>query len=470
MKVIIENWEPIEKCEYNLDKSVSVTYGENNIGKSYAMQLIYLYLKNLIFFAKRQLKFKYYYFGAEDSVVRELVIKFAENETTNEKDITQNLIDIFSSILEEDVLSELENSLRNTFGTYDSIIMKNPIVTIEISERISCIFDMKDRKIQSSITVKPVFLKKTNSNFHKSRDGKRRMDIYVFDRNQVSSAIDLIKEKIYEIIRFFATELLSRIQGVYFLPASRSGIYTGMSSFGPILAELSKNRAYIRGTIQIPSISEPISDYYMELSTIRLKQENFCADIAEEIEQIVLNGEVLFDTKKKTILYKSNDTEQCMEMKDVSSMVSEISPITAYLKYIVRLDWPFYRIKNDHEEDHQSSVMIFIEEPEAHLHPENQVKLMKIFTELAKKPVKLFMASHSNYVFNELNNRLLAGELGRDEYAPVLMKYKDGKSSTYDMKIDAFGVDDDNFQDVSENILEEREMLINNIVQKMEEI
>ena len=38
------------------------------------------------------------------------------------------------------------------------------------------------------------------------------------------------------------------------------------------------------------------------------------------------------------------------------------------------------------------------------------------------------------------------------------------------MKIDAFGVDDDNFQDVSENILEEREMLINNIVQKMEEI
>ena len=80
------------------------------------------------------------------------------------------------------------------------------------------------------------------------------------------------------------------------------------------------------------------------------------------------------------------------------------------------------------------------------------------------------MASHSNYVFNELNNRLLAGELGRDEYAPVLMKYKDGKSSTYDMKIDAFGVDDDNFQDVSENILEEREMLINNIVQKMEEI
>ena len=40
MKVIIENWEPIEKCEYNLDKSVSVTYGENNIGKSYAMQCI----------------------------------------------------------------------------------------------------------------------------------------------------------------------------------------------------------------------------------------------------------------------------------------------------------------------------------------------------------------------------------------------------------------------------------------------
>ena len=48
MKVRIDNWGPIEHCEYDLDKDMIVVYGDNNIGKSYAMQLIYLYLKNII--------------------------------------------------------------------------------------------------------------------------------------------------------------------------------------------------------------------------------------------------------------------------------------------------------------------------------------------------------------------------------------------------------------------------------------
>ena len=43
MKVRIDNWGPIEHCEYDLDKDMIVVYGDNNIGKSYAMQLIYLY-------------------------------------------------------------------------------------------------------------------------------------------------------------------------------------------------------------------------------------------------------------------------------------------------------------------------------------------------------------------------------------------------------------------------------------------
>lgn len=465
MKVKIENWGPIEKCEYDLDKSVAVTYGENNIGKSYAMQLIYLCLKNMIIYAKYQHRF--FYFGREKSSVEDLVINFAVDETLKEKDITEDVIQIFSNRFESEILKELENSLRNTFGTYDLIIEKNPRITFEISEDVSCTFCMKEKKIQSKIKIKPIYLKKTNSDFHKSRDWKKRLDIYVFDGNHISSAINLIEDKINDIKELLAIEILSKVQGVYFLPASRSGIYTGMSSFGPILAELSKNRAYIRGTLQIPSISEPISDYYMELSTIRLDHRNYCADIAEEIEREVLKGKVSFDNKKKTILYQSADTNQLMEMKDVSSMVSEISPITAYLKYIVNTDCVFIRRKRASVDNCKPSVMIFIEEPEAHLHPNNQVKLMKIFSKLVKKNVKLFMASHSNYVFNELNNRVLAGDLSKEDYEPVLMEYVDGKSRTYDMQIDDFGVDDDNFQDVTSAILDEREMLISNIVQKM---
>ena len=41
----IEHFGPIQKFTYNLDKDLIITYGNNNIGKSYSMQIIYLLLK-----------------------------------------------------------------------------------------------------------------------------------------------------------------------------------------------------------------------------------------------------------------------------------------------------------------------------------------------------------------------------------------------------------------------------------------
>lgn len=45
MKFIIQNFGPIKRFEYDLNKDMIVTYGNNNIGKSYAMQVVYLLLK-----------------------------------------------------------------------------------------------------------------------------------------------------------------------------------------------------------------------------------------------------------------------------------------------------------------------------------------------------------------------------------------------------------------------------------------
>ena len=113
--------------------------------------------------------------------------------------------------------------------------------------------------------------------------------------------------------------------------------------------------------------------------------------------------------------------------------------------------------------------IIFIEEPEAHLHPKNQVELIKIFVKLIKQNVKLVMASHSNYVFNELNNLILGKELDIDMYAPVFMCRKGKKSFTEYMKADELGVSDANFTDVAEALYQEREELIQKIMQEMEQ-
>lgn len=51
MKIEIERFGPIQKFEYDLNKDLIVTYGNNNIGKSYSMQIVYLLLKTFIGFS-----------------------------------------------------------------------------------------------------------------------------------------------------------------------------------------------------------------------------------------------------------------------------------------------------------------------------------------------------------------------------------------------------------------------------------
>ena len=40
MKITITNFGPIKQFDYDLAKDIVVTFGDNNIGKSYAMQVV----------------------------------------------------------------------------------------------------------------------------------------------------------------------------------------------------------------------------------------------------------------------------------------------------------------------------------------------------------------------------------------------------------------------------------------------
>ncbi len=46
MKITIENFGPIHHCEFDLDKDFHLIVGENNVGKSYAVKIIYIILKS----------------------------------------------------------------------------------------------------------------------------------------------------------------------------------------------------------------------------------------------------------------------------------------------------------------------------------------------------------------------------------------------------------------------------------------
>ena len=106
----------------------------------------------------------------------------------------------------------------------------------------------------------------------------------------------------------------------------------------------------------------------------------------------------------------------------------------------------------------QSPSLLFIEEPEAHLHPEVQVKLMEFFARLTKHNVKVIMTSHSNYMFNKLSNLLLTDELEPAKVGSYLMRATPEGSVMDDfaMRAEEEGIADENFVDVAEQLYNER--------------
>ena len=66
MKITIRRFGPIAEFIYDLSKDLIVTYGDNNIGKSYAMQFVYLPLKSFNAYCSNGLGYYddyYYYYG-----------------------------------------------------------------------------------------------------------------------------------------------------------------------------------------------------------------------------------------------------------------------------------------------------------------------------------------------------------------------------------------------------------------------
>lgn len=243
---------------------------------------------------------------------------------------------------------------------------------------------------------------------------------------------------------------MENISNVYYLPASRSGTYQALSSFSQIFVEISKNRSRLsKQAIPIPAISEPIADFFEQLSNINI-HNNLCDThhfYANEIEKEILRGSVEFDNVTKQLFFVPNNTNLKLGLSAVSSMVSELSLVVSYLKYIISA---------------YGNPLLFIEEPEAHLHPETQVKLMEVFARLVNDgKIKLVMTSHSNYIFNKASNLVMDGKLAPDKFEALLFRMTEAGSVAEKMPTDAYGIDDDNFIDTAESLYEEKLAIIN---------
>lgn len=221
----------------------------------------------------------------------------------------------------------------------------------------------------------------------------KRLEEYTLDEKPRRRLTNYQSQIMYEVVvdpikqgehgRFFSSSV--------FVPASRSffanlqkNIFTFMASnldIDPFLKEFG-------------SLYETSKRYYRGAYFPR-KPDHLAEELDRSIESIIA-GKYEFDDDQDWIATKGSR----VNLVNASSGQQEALPMLLTLAV-----WPF--IRGDSE-----GSMFFIEEPEAHLFPTSQSRIISMLTALyANINVGFFVTTHSPYILSSLNNNILAGDV-----------------------------------------------------------
>lgn len=481
MKIGLRNFGPIKEFDIDLEKDFHLLIGHNSIGKSYAITAIYLIIKNLLEFNAVR---NYAYYGLIETVLSsnenslfkntDLIRTFLSKTTEKDIEITSSVNDDMIFFFERTFVRELTNSLVNTFSSLSNIRNKFSAESAEtliiLTIPYYCTFTIK---ISDSIITVDSITRQDKVVAKKSKRGRsvhygNETSVYIKEDISIQEQINQFREHYLNLISVKLSVALKyltqNISGVHYLPASRSGLYQALSAFGQIIAELSRNRSFLSKKIELPGISEPVSDYFIKLSDIRVSKKNFedkkLNSFAKEIEEKILGGTVEFNSNTKQLMFYPSETNLKLELSSTSSMVSELAPIVSYLRYVLTKPRSITTQKKSVDDN---KALVMIEEPEAHLHPDVQIKLTEIFGKLIGAEIKLIITTHSNFIFNKVNNLIIKKSafnvdegISQDNVNSVVFKQTKEGSVAMPMQTDQFGISDNNFIEPTELLFDEK--------------
>ena len=167
----------------------------------------------------------------------------------------------------------------------------------------------------------------------------------------------------------------------------------------------------------ISRYSEPVNEYIIRLNKLEeyesKEETEIYRNLVKNIDiQNIIEGEIII--KSNQIIYKNeNDLE--LNMGLVSSTVKTLAGFFLYLKYQA-----------------QKGDIVFIDEIELNLHPENQRKIMKLINYLSKQGIKFIISTHSPIITEEIDNMLLFEKVKDKINSEEMKEY--GINSEYGLK------------------------------------
>jgi predicted ATPase len=373
----IKNFGPITKGKIEL-RPLTVFVGPNNTGKSYAARLVYSILRSLS-------------------------------------------SDTFFDRFENDIRKRLNIKLKNAGGRTDeysiaiSAVPSSKALEVEVGPRIAHDFlagletlvreGAKECRLQIAAGAVRTTLVFSKDDFHCSAPSAHKLTLRfrpvvgLDDPCSIVGAGDQLEvhvEKtlydspssfIYYISKSLSEHQMPSIMDVFYLPAPRSGMLQLLkpffASFIRSLSDLSDNKkVYMTGIL---------TAFFSNIIECQPDRTCLYAGVAQDLEKDMLHGEVIIKHTLSVpeIKFKQNGREFSME--ESSSTVSEMAPLILYLKHIV-----------------EDRSLLVIEEPEAHLHPVNQVIFARCVARLVNRGLNVLLTTHSPFLLEELSHLLEA--------------------------------------------------------------
>ena len=292
----------------------------------------------------------------------------------------------------------------------------------------------------------------------------------------------------------------------HFLPASRGGVTQAQRVMSIAMMRIG-SRAGLTKIPSIPTLPKLIVDYLEDVDMLldrlsrvqdhsgtvrRLKVARVpglnrfrafqwravpeTVNVAKKIEELLggkvtaksytENGGASAMTPPPVLAYRPDGMDIDLEMAQSSSMVGEIGPLVLYLKGGI-----------------EPGDTLFIEEPEAHLHPAAQTKMAEILAAMVRAGIRVVITTHSDWMLTKIANIVRRGELGMDSGEPSLTKEEvgvwffeggknNGGSTTRELRYDAppgsgdRGYIPDNLRDLSDENHNETAGLLDDIDEK----
>lgn len=256
----------------------------------------------------------------------------------------------------------------------------------------------------------------------------------------------------------------------YYLPAARSGILQGWQAFASIALQAVRQRVGLE-RIEVPPLAGVAGDF-MQVLLERVMQPHVRRPRGDTkrmeaalrvLEEEAFAGEVYLETRgpadRGLIFYKTKHLS--LPLNRASSMVAELAPLVLWIKYLLG-----------------PGDLLIIDEPEAHLHPENQRRVARALVRLVHAGVRVLCTTHSPTILHQVSNHVLACEASSQKRRRLgftsddLLEKNDVAVHLFDLQDDGthispltivpgFGIPEDEFLRVSEAIGDETSRLAN---------